>query len=370
MPEENAKKQNLLEKFVGLIGAIIGPAVMMFVVAGILKGVLTILTTVNLLSSDSGTYLILYSLADSIYYFLPILLAYTSAQKFGANVFSSLIVAATLIHPDITAAVDAGTSITFLGIPVYLVDFSSTLFPIMFAVALLAFLEKRFDKIFPEAIRGFFTPLFALVITVPVTFLVIGPITYYLSAGLTWVYNTFYNFAPWAAGVLMGAGWHVLMIFGLHLAMLPLILLNVATFGFDTICPMVGMSCVAQAGACFGVFLRSRNSETKGVATASTISGLLGTTETCVYGCNFIFRRPYYIAVVTGAVFGGFIGMIGTTSSSLVSPGIPTLPAFFGPTFGIYCAAYVVNFLVTAALVYFFGYKEDMDKISLSEKTA
>ena len=367
MDDKKEAKKGLISRLVDLICDIILPAIMLFVVSGILKGVLTILTTCSLLSDSSGTYLILYSLADSIFYFLPVLLAYTSSRKFGANPFSSMIVAATMLHPNITAAVDSGVSITFLKIPVHLVDFSATIFPILFAVALLAWLEKRFDRLYPEAIRGFFTPLTALVIVVPATFLIISPITYYLSQGLTWVYNTFYDFAPWAAGVLVGAGWHILMLFGLHLAMLPLILLNVGTLGFDTICPLVGMSCVAQAGACFGVFLRSRNSATKGVASTSAISGLLGSTEPCVYGCNFVFRKPYYIAVGTGAVFGAFIGYVGTTSASLVTPGIPTLPVFFGPTFGIYCAAYAVNFLVTAALVYFFGYSEKMDQIALGK---
>lgn len=362
-----AKKTNLFDRFLDLIGSVICPAIMMFVVSGILKGILTILTTANLLSDTSGTYLILYSLADSIFYYLPVLLAYTSAQKFGANIFSSLIMAGVMLHPNIAAAVAGGVDVKFLGIPVFMVNFSSTIFPIMFAVALLAFLEKRFDRIFPEAVRGFFTPLCALVIAVPITFLVIGPITYYLSEALTFVYNSFYDFAPAAAGGLVGAGWHVLMILGIHLALLPLILLNIQTLGFDTICPMVGMSCVAQAGACFGVFLRSRNSETRGVASTSAISGLLGSTETCVFGCNLILRRPYYIAVATGAIFGAVIGMVGTTSNTLVAPGIPTLPAFFGPTFGIYCALYAANFVITAAIVYFVGYTKDMDTSSIAK---
>jgi PTS system beta-glucosides-specific IIC component len=364
------EKPNLMDRFLGLIGEIICPAIMMFVVSGILKGVLTILTTAGVLSSESGTYLILYSLADAIFYYLPVMLAYTAAKKFEANVFSALTVACALLHPNIVAAVSGGSSLTFLGIPVFMVDYSATIFPILFAVALLAFLEKRFDRVLPDSVKGFFTPLFALVITVPVTFLVIGPISFYLSKALTFIYNTFYSFAPWAAGILVGAGWHVLMLFGLHLALLPLILLNISTIGFDTICPIVGMSCVAQAGACLGVLLRTKNAETKGVASSAAVSGLLGSTEVCVYGCNFILRKPYYIAVITGALFGAIVGLVGTTSNTLVAPGIPTLPAFFGPTFGIYLALYAINFAVTALLVFCFGYSREMDSKSLTGSAA
>ena len=360
-PEGKKKQNRYVKAFVDLICDIILPVVCMFVVSGVLKGIMVLCTSVGVLQSTDGTYVIMWALADGIIYFLPMMLAYTCSQRFKCNTFAAMAVAGAMLYPTITSAADAGTQMTFLLIPVSLVNYGYTILPIIFAVALLAWLEKQIDKVMPESVSAFFTPLVALIVVVPVTFLLIGPVMNFISDGLAFIYNSFYNFAPAAAGALVGFAWHCLTLFGLHLATFPIILANIDTYGFDTICPMVGMACVAQAGACFAVFLKSHNTKTKGVASTAALSGVLGSTEVCVFGVTFQLKRPFWIANITGGVFGGAVGLLGTTSPSLIAPGIETIIAFYGPTFLAYVALYCGCFVVTALVTYFAGYTRAMD---------
>lgn len=365
-PKKSTSKPKLLvKKFVDLISDIILPIVAMFVVSGITKGILVLCTSVNVLSAESGTYQILWALADGIIYFLPMYLAYTSAVKFKCNTFSALSVAGALLYPSIVNLTDANAAIAFLGIPVELVSYGYTILPIIFAIAVLAWLEHRIEKFMPDSISAFFTPLIATVIVVPLTFLVIGPIMNAISDGLAWIYNSFYALAPGAAGALVGFIWHILTLVGLHLATFPIILANLDTYGYDTICPMVGVALASQAGACFAVFLKSHNSRTKGVASTAALSGILGSTEVCVFGVTFQLKRPFWIANIVAAIFGAAVGILGTTSPSLIAPGIETIIAFYGPTFGIYVALYLGCFAVTALATYLFGYTKAMDKQEL-----
>lgn len=360
-----SRGKSLVKKFVDLISDIILPIVAMFVVSGITKGILVLCTSVGILDAESGTYQILWALADGIIYFLPMYLAYTCAVKFKCNTFAALAVAGALLYPSIVNLTDANAAVTFIGIPVELVSYGYTILPIIFSVAALAWLEHRIEKFMPDSVSAFFTPLIATVIVVPLTFLVIGPVMNAISDGLAWIYNSFYAFAPGAAGALVGFVWHCLTLVGLHLATFPIILANLDTYGYDTICPMVGMACASQAGACFAVFLKSHNSKTKGIASTAALSGILGSTEVCVFGVTFQLKRPFWIANIVAGIFGAAVGILGTTSPSLIAPGIETIIAFYGPTFGIYVALYLGCFVVTALATYLFGYTKAMDKQEL-----
>ena len=360
-PTSSKKTNKYVKAFVDLICDIVLPVVAMFVVSGVTKGLLVLATSVGLLAATDGTYLVLWALADGIIYFLPMMLAYTCSQRFKCSPFAAMSVAAAMLYPAMTTAADAGEALTFVGIPIILVNYGYTILPIIFAVAILAWLEHRIDKVMPDSVSAFFTPLIACLIVVPITFLAIGPVMNALSDGMAWVYNSFYGLAPAAAGALVGFAWHCLALFGLHLATFPIILANIDAYGFDTICPMVGMACVAQAGACFAVFLKSHNARTKGVASAAALSGVLGSTEVCIFGVTFQLKRPFWIANIVGGAFGAAVGVLGTTSPSLIAPGIETIITFFGPTFFIYLGLYLGCFVVSAVATYLVGYPRSMD---------
>ena len=233
--KSDGKKKGVFGSALELISSLFTPLIDVLIGAGILKGLLSILTATNLLTDASGTYQILNAAADSLYYFLPIVIAITCSKKLKTNMFVSVTIAGALLYPNLTALYDAGTAITFLGIPVHLTAFKSSVFPIIFAIVLLSFVEKGLKKILPDSIRSRIAPFFSLLIVVPVTIVIFGPLGSMLSDTIANFYMSLYKFNPTIAGGFIGAIAQVLVIFGIHWGLFPIIFSNIEKFGFDTI---------------------------------------------------------------------------------------------------------------------------------------
>ena len=169
-------KKNLVNTFMETISGIFAPVLGAMSGAGMLKALLILFTTCGLLTADMGTYRILYAAADGVFTFIPLFLAITAARKFKANEFVSLGIAAALVYPDMTAAFSAGEALTFLKIPVVLVSYTSSVIPIVISVYVLSKLEKVLKKVIPSVCKTFLTPMVSLMVMVPATYLVIGPI--------------------------------------------------------------------------------------------------------------------------------------------------------------------------------------------------
>lgn len=251
-----------------------------------------------------GTYRILYAAADGVFTFIPVFLAYTAAKKFNANQFVSVGIAAALLYPDLTAAYSAGESLTFLKIPVVLVSYTSSVIPIIISVYVLSKLEKLLKKVVPDICKTFLTPLLSLLIMVPATYLVIGPIADTAGKLLASGYTGLVSLNPVIAGGLLGLIWPAAVMFGVHWGFVPIVMNNIAEYGRDTLFVITGPNNMAQAGAI--------------VAAAGTgAPTLLGTS---------LLTLPGYIGV-------GFVGFL-----------IACAIAYFG----------------AAAVTYFFGYSDDM----------
>ena len=203
--KSDGKKKGVFGSALELISSLFTPLIDVLIGAGILKGLLSILTATNLLTDASGTYQILNAAADSLYYFLPIVIAITCSKKLKTNMFVSVTIAGALLYPNLTALYDAGTAITFLGIPVHLTAFKSSVFPIIFAIVLLSFVEKGLKKILPDSIRSRIAPFFSLLIVVPVTIVIFGPLGSMLSDTIANFYMSLYKFNPTIAGGFIGA---------------------------------------------------------------------------------------------------------------------------------------------------------------------
>ena len=221
--KSDGKKKGVFGSALELISSLFTPLIDVLIGAGILKGLLSILTATNLLTDASGTYQILNAAADSLYYFLPIVIAITCSKKLKTNMFVSVTIAGALLYPNLTALYDAGTAITFLGIPVHLTAFKSSVFPIIFAIVLLSFVEKGLKKILPDSIRSRIAPFFSLLIVVPVTIVIFGPLGSMLSDTIANFYMSLYKFNPTIAGGFIGAIAQVLVIFGIHWGLFPII---------------------------------------------------------------------------------------------------------------------------------------------------
>ncbi|MCT4716037.1 PTS beta-glucoside transporter subunit IIABC [Enterobacteriaceae bacterium H18W14] len=312
-PQETGEKVNLLSRLIDIVSAIFTPFLGVMAASGILKGMLALATVCGWLTPESGTYKLWFVASDGLFYFFPLVLGYTAGKKFGGSPFVTMAIGGALTHPVALQAFEAGSqagAVTehFFGIPVTYINYSASVIPIIFAAWVSCWLEKRFTKLLPSAVRNFFTPLFCLAITVPLTFLLIGPAATWLSQMLAHGYQAIYAFAPWLAGGFMGAVWQVCVIFGLHWGMVPLMINNLSVFGQDTLLPLLLPAVMGQVGACLGVFLRTRDTRLKMLAGSAATAGIFGITEPAVYGVTLPNRRPFIFGCVSGAIGGAIVG--------------------------------------------------------------
>lgn len=354
------KEKGFLGTALEIISSLFTPLIDVLIGAGILKGLLSILTATNILTADCGTYQILNAAADSLYYFLPVVLAITCSKRFKTNMFVSVTIAGALLYPNLTALYDAGTAITFLGLPVHLTAFKSSVFPIVFAILLLSYVEKLLKKLLPDSIRSRIAPFFSLLIVVPATIVIFGPLGSLLSDSIANFYMNLYGFNPIIAGGFIGAIAQVLVIFGIHWGLFPIIFSNIEKFGFDTILAVFGPSIIAQSGAAFGVWLKTKNKRLKQVASPAAIMGFFGISEPAIYGITLKYRRAFACAVIGGGIGGAIAGASGARAMAVAVAAVPTFPAYFGKGFTGFVIAYFGAFLISAFLTYTIGFRDSM----------
>jgi PTS system beta-glucosides-specific IIC component len=297
---------------------------------GILKGGLSVALTFQWLTEQSGTYLLLFSASDSLFYFFPIILGYTAGKRFGGNPFVTMVIGGALVHPLVLKAFESSQSpdapvLHFIGIPVTFINYSSSVIPIIFSAWLCSLMEKKLNAWLPSAIKNFFTPLLCLVVITPVTFLIVGPLSTGISEWIAAGYLYLYNALPGLAGAVMGGFWQVFVMFGLHWGLVPLCINNFTVLGYDTMLPLLMPAIMAQVGASLGIFLCERDAQKKVVAGSAAITGLFGITEPAVYGVTLPRKYPFIIACVSGAVGASVIGFAQT---KVYSFGIPSIFTF------------------------------------------
>lgn len=327
--EKSGEKQNLVNKFIQLISAIFLPVVWTLAGAGLFKAFVALAVTLGILNAESQTFIILDAASDSVLYFLPVLLAITTAKRFGANQFVLVAIAGALIYPSIIALNDVAEPVHFMGIPVVMMSYVSSVIPIIVAGWVLSYLERGMDKILPAAIRNFTKPLLSLFIMVPLILIVIGPISTYAAQGLAGGVTYLFNLAPWLGGALMGGLWQVLVIFGLHWGLTPIGINDLTTVGYSVLFGPVLAAVLAQGAATAAVFTRTRSARRRQVAGPAALSGILaGVTEPAIYGVNLPMKRPFYFGVAGGAVGGAIIGLGGGAMDTFVVPSALAIPAF------------------------------------------
>ncbi|OMF98931.1 beta-glucoside-specific PTS transporter subunit IIABC [Paenibacillus sp. FSL R7-0337] len=356
--DESSESTGVLGKAVDIISSIFSPILGALAGAGILKGLLALILSLEWISATSGTYMILNAAADSVFYFLPVFLAVTAARKFKANQFVSIAIAGALIYPAVIAAVGSPDPLHFLGIKIVLINYSSSVIPIILAVWVQSYVERWFRSFIHESVRNILVPMFALLIVIPLTFLAFGPVGSLISDGLASGYTWLYNLSPLVAGAIAGAFWQVFVIFGVHWGFVPIMLSNIATLGQDTMLPILSAAVLSQAGAVFGVFLKSRNPQLKALAGSSTLSAVFGITEPTIYGVTLKLKKPFIYACISGAIGGAIIATGGARALSFSLPGLLALPTYFGTGFVWVVIGILVAFVLSTVLVLVLGYKE------------
>ena len=310
--DKKMKNKNILSLFMEIVSSLFTPLLPLLAGSGLLRGCVLLCTQVGFLSEESSTYHILTAASMAVFYLLPILLAYTSAKKFNCSIFISVAIMGALISPEFTnlmGNIGNGVVTQFLGIPIVLMNYTYTVIPAILSIYVYSHLEVQLKKFIPETIQLCFVPLFGLLIMVPLTAGIIGPLGVYLGNGISYIVNTLINFNSWIAGAVVGGFWNILVIFGIHWAVNPVMIQNISTMGYDYIVPFTAATNFGMAGATFGTFLRLKNQKMKQFSMSALLSIFFaGITEPAIYGVGLKYKKPIIAAFIGGALGGAFMG--------------------------------------------------------------
>ena len=340
---------SFIDKAVALISGIFTDILAPLSAGGIIKGLVVMCASLGWLSKTSGAYQILYAIGDSIFFFLPVFLGFTAARRFHMNQFIGAAIGATLTYPSMVALASSKTILstlfkgtafasevhtTFFGIPVITMNYSSTVLPVIFTVWFASIIEHWAKKWIPTVVQMFLVPVVTMIIALPVAFIVIGPVMTWVGDAIGAVMQGIYNFSPIVAGILMGALWQVLVIFGVHWGIVAVTTADLAALGYDPILALSCMVCYAQVGVVLAMIKQTKDKKLKETATGAFFSGLFGVTEPAIYGVTLPRRIPFILSCIGGAISGAVIGAFHSVLYMLPSMGIFAIPAYVNPKGG------------------------------------
>lgn len=327
------EKNSLGNRILNTVAAIFTPVVPAIAASGMLKGILAIAVMVanNFYQVDLkplNTYIILSAASDALFYFMPVILGYSAAKVFKTNEYIAMVIGATLCYPTIVSLMTEESAVTLFGLHVTKANYVSTVIPIILAIFMLAYVQRFLEKVIPEVLKIIMVPTLSLLLMIPATLLLFGPIGIYLGDGVNWLYYYIMNLSPILLGGFIGGIWYVLVIFGAHRGLVPIGINDVARTGRQNLLAFAGAANFSQAGAAFGVFVRTKNKDLKAVAASATVTALFGITEPAIYGANLRLKKPMIYAVASGAAGGALMGWGGSYGTAFANQGLLTIPVY------------------------------------------
>lgn len=321
-----------VNRIIATVSGIFIPVLGVMMASGILKAFLTILTAADVFtSSNDPTYIILNAIADSVFYFLPIFLGFTAGKKFNINPLLGMAIGAILVYPTLIAQFspfnpakplyiifedtifESKIYLTFLGIPVISATYNSSVIPVILAVMLASGIQKVLNLFMPSLIKAFVNPLIMLLLTIPIVLIGLGPLSSWIATIISQGVLKIYGLQPIIAGLILGFCWQFLVIFGVHWAFVPVMLLNLNSpneggLGYDFIGPMVFSVSFAQTAVVAAIWIKSKNKKLKQSCAPAVISGVFGITEPAIYGITLPRMKTFIISCLGGALGGGLVG--------------------------------------------------------------
>lgn len=320
------KKMSFKERAMDLISGIMMPAIGILCACGMLKGLNSILSYLGLYSADNGIYILLNAIGDSIFYFFPVVIGYNTAKKLNMNPFLGLIIGASLCYPTIN-----GVDVTLLG-HVINATYTSTLLPVILIVALARPLEKFFNRVIPDMVKTFITPLLVLLIAVPIGYVVIGPLANLLSNAISDAVLYVYQLNPVIAGFLVGGLWQVLIVFGVHIVLVVLCITNIMAGTPDPILAFTTFATFSTTGMIFAMWIKTKDKSLKQIAFPAWISGFFGVTEPAIYGILLPRMKQFILSCLCGGLAGAATALLGLKYHTMAGMGLFEIPALLDPT--------------------------------------
>ncbi|MEK3920421.1 beta-glucoside-specific PTS transporter subunit IIABC [Paenibacillus sp. FSL K6-2393] len=379
--DNSGKKVGLFSRFIDMISGVFTPLLGLLAATGMIKGFTAMFLSFGWITEASGTYQLLNATGDCLFYFFPIFLGYTAIKKFGGSPFLGMAIGASLVYPSLSGltagdplyTLFAGTliespiHITFLGIPVILMSYSTSVIPIIIATFFAVKIERFFKNIIPKVVSTFLVPFFTLLVIVPATFILIGPVSTWagqlIGAGATGIYDL----SPVVTGLLIGGLWQVFVLFGLHWGLVPVMLLNLSTSGADPVIAMSFAASFAQIGAVLAVILKTKNTKLKSLGIPAFISGIFGVTEPAIYGLTLPLKKPFIMSCIAGGIGGGILGLAGSKLYIFGGLGVFGFPSFINKATGVDSGFYMalvacgIAFILGFILTYVVGFKDKVE---------
>lgn len=360
------EKSSVLQLFVDYISGSMSPIITALIGGGMIKVLVILLELTGILTPDMQTHAILSLFGDAPFYFMPVMLAYSAAAKFGVNQMLAVVIAGIMIHPSFVSLVDSGASISFIGLPVTPASYSSSVIPILMMVWIMKYVDRGLDKIIPDVLKSFLKPVLFIFLCGTLAIVAVGPIGTYLGQVLSAIVVLIKEHAGWPALALMGAFMPLIVMTGMHWAFAPIFLIASVKTPDSLILPAMLASNLAQASACLAVAIKTRDKKLKQVAGASSVSAFLaGVTEPALYGVTLRLKKPLYACMIAGAAAGLYAGVTGLEAYAFAVPSLIAMPQFAGPAGN----ANLLNACIVAAisiagpfiLTWLFGFKEEAD---------
>lgn len=333
--EEVETKQPLLNRIIATMSAVFAPFIYILAAAGILQGILILINLFWPQFATTGTYEILSLISWTPFAFLPILIGITASKHFKCNTFIAVTCCAALINPtwvEIAKRITEGEVVNFLFFNLSGVTYGSSVLPPLFLVLVLSYLEHFLSKRIPEIMKALLVPFICMIVMVPLTILIIGPLTNGGAEAVAVGFNLLMEKAPLLGGILIGGLWEVFVIFGVHWGITPMVMANFSIYGYDAFQAFQTLAVIAQIGAAIGCFIKSKNSELKKVALSASVTGIFGITEPTLYGVTLRLKKPFICACVGGAISAAVMSFFNTVYYAYAGlPGILTIVNAINP---------------------------------------
>lgn len=376
--DTEGSKGTVLNRIIATMSAVFAPFIYVLAAAGILQGCLILITLAWPEFANTGTYEMLSFLSWTPFTYLPVFIAITAARHFKTNIYIAVVCCCALVNPswgDMAARIADGETIRFLGMKLAETTYTSSVLPPLFLVWILSYVEKFVKKHLPDVVKSLFTPLICMVVMVPLTILLIGPLSTLFANGVADGYNFLAETLPVLAGIIVGGFWQVFVIFGVHWGITPVVLSNFDRFGQDSFQAFQTVAVIAQVGAAIGVMIKTKSKELKNVSLSAGITGIFGITEPTLYGVTLRLKKPFICACISGAigavvvslfhsyyyVYAGLPGFL--TLVNAIDPSGANSMSLIGEIAGV-----LVGFVGAIILVQIIGFDDPVDTVKTDDK--
>lgn len=357
--------QKIMDAIQGIFAPILGP----LTGAGILQGLIILLLITGIVPAGNAEEAVLSSISDAVFYFMPILLAFSTARVFNASPYLAATVAGFLLHPELMAGIEAFPGSDFFNIPIQSISYANSVIPIILIVWAQSYVERFLKKISPEILAPVIHPLFTLVIVSLLGLLVLGPIGNAVGEAIAAILGGLTTTVPWLVPTLMGLLSPFVIMAGVHYSLFPAATLSLGELGYETILgPGMLAANMAHAGVALAVAWKTKKKPYRSYAVSASVTAMMGVSQPALYGIELLLNRPLYTAIIGGGLGGLYAGIFDVRAYAFANPSLPALPIYLDSGNNIIHAIImmVIAFVAGFVLTIVFGFEDPSDEVVAS----